>query len=299
MTEANGPEADGGVTTTETGFEHPTATETEDETTWWRQMSVVAGQEYHLSIRNRWAFALTGLFILLAGLLTVFSGSRVGPSGFDVMVVSLASLATYLIPLAALVFGYDAIVGADQEGWLDVVFALPVARSTVVFGKYLGRAVTLTAATAIGFGAAGVLLLLQLGLVNWGAYATFLLSAVGVGLAFLAMSVLISSLAAEKTHALGIALVVWLWFVLVHDLVALGVISVLKLPSEVLSAFVLANPADIFRVIVLQSVEARGGGFAAVFSGTELSLPILVVGLVAWCVVPVLVAGRLVSRRSL
>lgn len=264
-----------------------------------KQIAIVAWNEFQLSVRNLWAFALTGLFALFAVLLSLFSGSQVGPTGFDAIVVSLASLATYLLPLAGLVFGFDTIVGAAEEGHLDVIFALPVPRSTVVFGKYVGRAFTLGAATVIGFGAAGVVLLFQVGLLDWPVYTGFVLTAIGLALTFLAISVLISTLAAEKTHALGLVLVVWLVYVLVYDLLALGVIATFDLPSTVLSGLVLANPVDIFRVFVLSGVETTGGGFAAVFADTGLSVPTLVIALGIWNVVPVLLAGRVVRRRSL
>lgn len=264
-----------------------------------RQVLAVAAQEYRLSVRNRWAYALVGVFALLAGPLAAFGTSRVGPAGHEAVVVSLASLATYLVPLAALAFGYDAVVGAAEDGWLDVVFALPVPRAAVVWGTYLGRAVALAAATAVGFGLAGAVLLASRGPGGAGLYAGFLLSAVGVGLAFLALSVLVSTVAAEKTHALGAALVVWVWFVLLHDLLALGVLAAVEVPDAAVAAMVVTNPADVFRLLVLRGVETTGGGAAAVFAGSGLSTPALAVALVAWCLVPVAVAGRLVKRRSL
>jgi len=33
----------------------------------------------------------------------------------------------------------------------------------------------------------------------------------------------------------------WVWFVLVHDLIALGVVAAFELPDAVLSAFVFSN----------------------------------------------------------
>jgi Cu-processing system permease protein len=289
------------------GVETLSATAVDASTRWadgdtgiagWRQVGIVAGQEYQLSVRNRWAFALTGLFALLAVLLTLFGGSSLGPARVDAIVVSLTQLATYLVPLAALVYGFDSVVGAEEAGWLDVVFALPVSRSRVVFGTYLGRAGTLAAATLVGFGLAGAVLIAGAGLAQFPLFVAFLLGAVGVGLAFLALSVLVSTLAAEKTHALGGVLLVWVWFVFVHDLVALGAVASFDLSDTVLSAFILANPADVFRVLVLQQAGATGSGLGAVFAGTGLSMPVLVAALLAWCLVPVAVAGRLIRRRS-
>ena len=266
---------------------------------WLRPLATVAAQEYRLSVRNRWAPALAGVFGLLALLVTVFGATSVGPGRVDAVVVSLAALATYLVPLAALVFGYDAVVGAEEAGWLDVVFALPVPRGVVVVGSYLGRAVTLAAATVLGFGAAGVLLAALAGLADWALFLRLLFGAVGLGLAFLAVGTLVSALAPGKTHALGGVLVVWVWFAFLHDLLALALVAAVELPPAALSAAVLLNPAAVFRVVVLSGVGSAGGGLAAVVATTGLSLSVLAAGTLAWVVLPTLAAARAARRRSL
>ncbi|QLD85649.1 ABC transporter permease [Natronomonas halophila] len=263
-----------------------------------RQLVTVAHTEYRLAMRSRWALALTGLFVLFGAMLATFSGSAVGPEGMQRVVASLTSLAVYLVPLAALAFGYDAVVGRDEEGWLEVVFSLPVSRARVVVGTYLGRFVVLAGATVVGFGFVGLLLIREFGTTYWGSFLAFLGGAVAVGAAFLALSLLVSTVAREKTHALGLALLVWVWFVLVHDLLALGVVAAFSLPESALTALVLANPAGVFRVLVLSQLGATAGsGFTAALATTGLSTGLLVASLVAWCVVPVGAAAVLVRRR--
>ncbi|WP_336136683.1 ABC transporter permease [Natronomonas amylolytica] len=263
-----------------------------------RQVVTVAHTEYRLAMRSRWALALAGLFVLFGSMLATFSGSAVGPEGMERVVASLTSLAVYLVPLAALAFGYDAVVGRDEEGWLEVVFSLPVSRARVVVGTYLGRLAVLAGATVLGFGFVGFLLLREFGVTYWASFLAFLGGAVAVGAAFLALSLLVSTVAREKTHALGLALLVWVWFVLVHDLLALGVVAAFDLPGTVLTGFVLANPASVFRVLVLgQLGTTAGSGFTAALATTSLSTGLLVASLVAWCVVPVAAAAVLVRRR--
>lgn len=259
----------------------------------------IAQLEYRLSMRSRWTVALTALFGFLSFIVVVFGGSAPGVVRADAIVVSLASLATYLVPLAALVYGFDTIVGAEEIGWLDMVFALPVSRSRVVVGTFLGRAASLAGATAIGLGASGLALYLRVDSVPWGLYANVLFGSVALGLAFLALSILVSTVAAEKTHALGIALLVWVWLVFGHDLAALGFVAAFDLSNEVLTGLVLANPIDIFRVFVLAGMDSTGNGMAAVVSETDLSKPVLVISSMAWIVLPVSVAARLIRRRSL
>ncbi|OYR81298.1 ABC transporter permease, partial [Halorubrum ezzemoulense] len=78
-----------------------------------RHVFVVAVTEYRLAVRSRWALALTALFVVFGGVMLTFSGSAVGPAGAERVVASLTSLAAYLVPLAALALGYDAIVGRE------------------------------------------------------------------------------------------------------------------------------------------------------------------------------------------
>ncbi|MYL16044.1 ABC transporter permease [Halorubrum distributum] len=265
-----------------------------------RHVFVVAVTEYRLAVRSRWALALTALFVVFGGVMLTFSGSAVGPAGAERVVASLTSLAAYLVPLAALALGYDAIVGREEEGWLAVVFSLPVRRSEVVAGTYLGRLAVLAGATVLGFGFSGALIVREFGVGSLSAFLGFLGGTVGVGAAFLAVALLLSTVAREKTHALGAALLVWVWFVLVHDLLALGIVAATELPDAALSALVLSNPVSAFRVFVLSGLgTTAGGGFTAVLAGSGLSTVALAASLVAWTIVPVAVAARLVRRRRL
>jgi len=207
-----------------------------------RRTAAVARLAVRLSVRRRWTSGLTALFAFFTLILVVFGGSTPGPIRADAIVVSLASLVTYLVPLTALVYGFDTIVGADESGWLEMVFALPVARERVVIGAFLGRAVTLIGATAIGFGLGGVALSFRAGV---------------------------------------------------------GAVTAFDLPDVALSALVLANPIDIFRVFVLAGIDAAGSGMAAVAAETGLSRPVLLAGSFMWVVAPVAVATRLIGRRSL
>ena len=260
----------------------------------------IAAIEYRLAVRSRWALALTGLFLAFSLALATFSGASVAPQGYERVVASLAALAVYLVPLAALAFGYDAIVGSEESGWLHALFALPVARSRVVIGTYLGRAVVLASAIVVGFGVSGLLLLREFGVAGWPTYLWFTLASVGVALAFLSIAVFVSTIAAEKAHALGLSLLAWAWFVLVHDLLSLGVIAAFALPDRAVTAMVLANPTGVFRVLVLSQLETAGtGGFTAILAATDLSVGLLAAALLAWIVVPLVAAAALVRRRTL
>ncbi|OIB58980.1 ABC transporter permease [Natrialba sp. SSL1] len=288
--------ADGGcATTADVDLSQPT-----ESGSWYRQLLVVAETEYRLAVRGRWAVALTAIFAAFALGLTTFSGSSVSPEGFERTVASLAVLAVYLVPLVALAFSYDAIVGREESGWLQTLFALPVDRSWLVIGTALGRAVVLASATIIGFGIAGGFLILEYGLSGFDAYVTFLLATVGLGLIFLAIGVLISTVVHEKTHALGIALLIWAWFVLVHDLLGLGLVAAFGLSDTAVSAMLLANPTGIFRALVLGTLGAASdAGFATVLAEAGLSTGLLLGAVLLWISLPLALAALAIRRRRL
>ena len=264
-----------------------------------RQTLAIAGTEYRLAIRNRWAVAMTVVFAAFALGLTTFSGAAVGPDGYGRTVASLAVLAVYLVPLVALAFGYDAIVGRAESGWLQALFALPVGRGRIAVGAAVGRVVVLASAIIVGFGIAGGFLLAEFGLAGFDVYAGFLLATVGLGAVFLALAVLLSTLAGEKAHALGLALLAWAWFVLVHDLLALGVIAATSLPDAAVSALLLANPTGIYRALVLGGLGAAGdAGYAGVIAEAGFGDGALLVALIVWIVVPIGLATLAIRRRN-
>lgn len=293
MTEDQAPR-----TSTDGGYETEPVLVADDRWAALGDVWTIGRTEYRLAVKNRWAVALTGIFAAFSlGLLT-FSGSSVGPEGAQRILGSLTVLAVYLVPLAALAFGYDAIVGAEDEGWLQALFALPVARWRVAVGAYVGRSIALASAVIIGFGISGVILARDVGIGAWPGFIAFLLGATGLALVFLAIAVMVSTIAKAKTHALGGVLLVWAWFVLVHDLLALGVIAAFQLPDLALEAMVVTNPAGVFRVLVLNALDASGdAGFASVMAATGLSPVVLGVAMVAWIAVPLGLAAVLIDRR--
>lgn len=274
-------------------FDSPTADSTRIGV---RKGLAIAGREARIAHRTRWTVGLALLFGLFSGMIVLFSGSQIGPQRYASLVATLTELSVYLVPLAALAFGYNTVVGARETGTLDSLYALPIPRSTVVFGMYVGRAATLAGALVLGFGVGGVLVINAIGIGGWGLYAYFLAVAVAAGWAFLAVSVLVSTLAPEKTYALGTVLLLWVWFVLVHDLVALAAIAGFDLPDVLMAGLVLANPADLLRVAVLSLLPTTSGGLGAVLVQSDLSPPLIAAGFLAWIVVPLAIAG-VAARR--
>ncbi len=226
----------------------------------WRQVRALAGKEFSDRLRNRWVLVVALVFTIASLLITYFGGAaqgRVGPSSIELTIASLVSLVIYLVPLIALLLGFDAIVGERERGSLDLLLALPITRLELLLGKYLGLALALSLSTLAGFALVGVLMGQQFGMAGLYHYIGFVISAWMLGLCFLSLAVCLSVLARDRTRASGLAIALWFAFVLVFDLLLLGVLvaSGGQFGGDALPWLLLCNPADIFRILNVFSLD--------------------------------------------
>ena len=220
----------------------------------------VAAKEFRDRMRNRWVLAVALVFTVFSLVIAYFGGAQQGQVGFrsiEFTIASLVSLVIYLIPLIALLLGFDAIVGERERGSLDLLLALPITRLELLLGKYLGLALALSLSTVVGFGLVAVLLWRHMNANALFHYGGFMLSSVLLGLAFLSLAVLISVLARERTRASGLAIATWFFFVLVFDLLLLGLLVTTggQFAGDSFAWLLLLNPADVFRTLNVFSLE--------------------------------------------
>lgn len=224
------------------------------------QVMSLAGKEFRDRFRNRWVLAVALVFTVFSLLITYFGAAvqgQIGPRSIELTIASLVSLVIYLIPLIALLLGFDAIVGERERGSLDLLLALPITRLELLLGKFLGLAGALTLSTVAGFALVAVLLYQQFSSAGLYHYLGFVLSSVLLGLAFLSLAILLSVLARDRTRASGLAIALWFALVLVFDLLLLGLLvaSGGELGGDGFAYLLLLNPADIFRILNIFSLD--------------------------------------------
>jgi len=266
-----------------------------------KAIGLIALKEVRDGIRNRWLFAITLVFALLAFGLAYFGSATAGQIGFTSLastLASLSSLTVFLVPLIGLLLAYDAIVGEDEQGTLLLLLTYPLSRTQLLLGKFVGHGLTLALATGLGFTIAAVAIVLfadGLGAMDvLLPFARFALAAVLLGWVFIAFAYLISVWVREKSQAAGLALALWFLFVLIFDLVLLALLvgTEGRWGSDQLAYLLLLNPTDVFRMVVLMGL-GEGQGLPGVLSlGSELPLgrTALTVWLMAWVCVPVALA---------
>lgn len=257
------------------------------------QILTLAAKELRDRMRNRWVLAVALVFTVFSLVITYFGGAAQGQLGLrsiEFTIASLVSLVIYLIPLIALLLGFDAIVGERERGSLDLLLALPITRLELLLGKYLGLAAALTLSTLAGFALVALLLFKQYGWTGLFHYLGFMISSVLLGLAFLSLALLISVIARERTRASGLAIALWFFFVLVFDLLLLGglVATGGAYGGDAFAYLLLLNPADVFRILNVFSLEDVRTlyGLASIVP-PALAKPWLMGSvMVAWIVVP-------------
>ena len=230
-----------------------------------------ARQERILAVRSRWtqifALVFAALSLAVAASGYVLSGGH-GLQDFSRTAVSLVQLVLFVVPLTSLLIGVLAL--ASDSGASEIVFSLPVERSTILLGKLLGLFEALVAAQAIGFGAAGLVIFTQTGEKGIAGFLLVALGSVLITAVFLGIAALLSAGAGGRTRArtLAIALVVWFVLVMLFDVVALGIASMLPsgAASKVLIVGVIVNPIDAVRTGTLLGIEG-----AAAFGAASLA----------------------------
>lgn len=271
---------------------------------------IIASKEVRDGLRNRWVVATTLLMAALALTLSFLGAAPTGTVGVgpvEITIVSLSSLTIFLLPLIALLLSFDAVVGEVDRGTMTLLLSYPVARWQVLIGKFLGHAAIIAFATVLGYGAAGAALSMgdvQIGPESWRAFAAMIGSSVLLGAAFTALGYLASTMVRDRGTAAGIAVAVWLAFVLLYDMGLLGLLVAdggKTVNADLLNWLLLANPADTYRLFNLTGFKTvtLSAGTASLAAHVQFSAPVLLGVLAAWVAAPLALATVLFSRKQI
>jgi Cu-processing system permease protein len=273
-------------------------------------LMLCARQELVLALRSRWTQIFAAVFAALALAVAwsgyVLSGGH-GVQDFARTAASLVQLVLLLTPLMALVGGVLALM--PERGAAELLYSQPVPRGTILFGKMLGLYVALVAAQAVGFGAAGVVVFSQSGQEGIGGFLALGLGAAILTAVFLGIAAFLAAggTGRRRPRALALALVVWFVAVILFDVVALGLASLLPsgLASRLLIVSVLVNPVDAVRTGALLGAEGTTAFGAASlaffrFTGGPAGAALLIGGsLLVWLTVPSLLAAARLRRSDI
>lgn len=268
----------------------------------------IAGQEWTVHARNRWTPVIAVTFAVLVVAIAAAGSLAEGFDGvqsFRRTSTSLLNLVVTFIPLLALVVGTLSFTG--DRGSAELLFSQPVSRRTVLLGKTIGVVASLWASMLIGFAAAGSVILMANGVDGLLPYLALVGLSLVLAAVFVGIAVASAILSRRKVRAFGVALGVWFFFVLLYDLLVIGIVSSVNGPSATTVLFVslFGNPVDMVRVASLLTLEnaaifgPAGAALLRFLGGPVAGGLVMGVGLVFWLIVPLLIAERRLQRLDL
>jgi Cu-processing system permease protein len=219
--------------------------------------------------------------------------------------MTLVPVAIILVPLAAMVLGVSGHT-ADGDGE-PFLFVQPVHRTTILLGRWIGQLAALSAAVVAGFGAGAGIVAFSNGVDGLARYAFFVCAAAMLGAIFLALAAVIASLASKRATALAAGIFAWFALVLLYDGVALSAAGWAgsRAGGKILFGSVLANPADLVRILMLSIcgtphvLGAAGESWMRFLGGGQSAGVIAFVSLLLWTAAPLALAARVANRRDL
>jgi len=266
----------------------------------------VAAQEIRIGIRNRWILLATLILAVFSLALALLGSAPAGTLGVDrltITVASLASLSVYLVPLIALLLAFDAVCGEIERGTLLMTLSCPISRTEFLAGKALGHTLVLSFALVIGYGlTAGLLVALGSGSVSGLTdFARLIATSVLLGVCFLAIGYVLSSLTRQSGTAAAAAIAAWLILVVLYDLALLGALVANPsgtFASDIFPYAVLINPADAFRLFNLAALGASElvGGMAGVADTLPFPPVLALVSLAAFAGLMLSLSAVLIRR---
>ncbi|MCB9449795.1 MAG: ABC transporter permease subunit [Anaerolineaceae bacterium] len=266
----------------------------------------IADKELRDALHNRWfvifTVAFAGLALALSSL-TQPGGSYFQTASYNRTTASLINLVLLFVPLIGLTLGAANLAGDRETGALVYLLAQPVNRAEILLGKYAGMSGALLATLTLGFGLAGVALALQGGIQDAGGYVFTVFLAYALALAMLSLGFLMSVIAQKTTAALGGALFIWLFLVFIGDLGIMGTAVATQMSIQTVFFTAIMNPLQMFKIASILSIQANlevlgPAGLYATDQFGGLLLPLLLVGLLLWIVIPLSGAITLFSRQE-
>jgi len=279
-----------------------------------RGIFLIAKKELMDKIRNRWILALSLLFVVISLTLAYLGGGQMGLGlgfrDFRATVPALSPVMAVLVPLVALILGYATIAGEDESGSLHLLLSLAVTRTEVLLGKFLGLGAVILATVLVGMSVTGIVIAAAAGTEHGAGYLGFMGITVLAGLVFLSLSLLLSSLAKRRSTAIGGAVFLFFFFLVIFDLLVLGLMIAAGWefsldPSSIQDVpgwawvLLLADPLETASLAGYMAVGTTQAFGYSVVAPPFMTMPLLVFVLLLWMAVPLLLSFVVFHRRDI
>lgn len=266
----------------------------------------LALKELRDALRDRWLWLYAASFALLAtaiSSLAVSNARNIGFSGFGRTASSLVALAQMVVPLMGLTIGARSVAGQRERGTLRFLLSHPINPTEVYLGIFVGNVLALLAAVSAGFGVAGLFASLRGAAVDGPDLLLIAALAWLLAVSMIGMGMLVSAFATRSAAAMGLALVLWLAFVLLGNLGLMGTSIATSMGEGSLFLAAVANPVEAFRLsamtVLSGSLDVLGpvGTYAVDRFGDRVGW-VTGASLVLWTVIPAIAGGIAFRTRA-
>jgi Cu-processing system permease protein len=266
----------------------------------------LAQREISDALKNRWFIVYSGAFVVLSvalAMMVVNSAGYAGISGFGRTAAGLINLVLFLAPLMGLTLGAQAISSEREQGTMTYLLAQPISMLELFVAKFIGLALAIGAAIIFGFALSTLTISYLSGGEGIDVFLRLTVLTVLLAWVSLALGYLISGFTRRTSTALGIAIVVWLFLVLIGDLGLMGTSVVLDIDPDTLLSLALVNPLEVFRIAAItllrDSMELLGpsGLVARKWFGDAVTI-VLTSILAAWLAATLMLAYWVTKREE-
>jgi Cu-processing system permease protein len=269
-------------------------------------VTTIAAREVRDAVRSRWLMVYAVAFAGLALAISYLGERNLGSIGFENFsrtTASLLNLCLLLAPLVSLTLGGGSIAGDRENGRLAYLLAQPIERWELLMGRFAGLVLAVGISTILGFGIAGVVISFFATSLDVSTYALLVGLVLGLVAIMTGLGLLASVVAGSRVQALGIALLVWFFVVIVFDLILIGMVSAADVEGRTLLFALMLNPVEIVRVLAIIHLEpdlqvlGPFGSYLLETTGTTGATAVLSGALAVWLVTPVAIAAWVFNDR--
>lgn len=238
-------------------------------------------------IRSSWSYVYL-IFYLLLGVVLLFLNPSLSKA-----IITLMNVIILLVPLIGTIFGVMYFYNSKE--FTTLLLALPVKRSSIFVGQYLGVAISLSLSLIIGLGIPFAIYGLFQSNAIW-EFGQLLLLGTFLSFIFSGISYNIALNNENRIKGFAYAILVWLFLAVVYDglfLILLSVFSDYPLDKFSLIASIF-NPIDLSRIMMLLKLDISAilgytGALFKKFFGSNLGSMIAFAILIMWTIVPIFI----------
>lgn len=247
-------------------------------------------------VRSYWTIIYFVFFLLISSAILYLSADMTKS------IVSIMNIVIVLIPLVSIIFG--TIYYYSSREFTELLLAQPVRRSSLILGQYTGLALSLS----FSFLAGVSIPFLMNGIMTSEHFLDFLmilLAGTCLSFSMSAIAYLTALRHENKILGFGVSLFIWFFLAVLYDgLILLLLILLRDYPTDSLAiVMTLLNPIDLSRVSIMLGLDISAlmgytGAVFLKFFGTLKGIPISILSMLLWIVIPAYFMVRITKKKD-